>query len=137
MGRSVEVGDGYRGKVFVMRVDQKERGMDADTEHLGVVVRSTDRIVENTSDDTETSRGNAVREHGHEKGEEFEQEGTEDVDQEEEEEPVRVLEEIGTFEEMVVWGHESLPGEDDIFVKGVGEWLRFAEGIHGFGGTEG
>ncbi|KAJ5585451.1 Ribonuclease H2 subunit C [Penicillium hispanicum] len=43
------------------------------------------------------------------------------------EEPVKVLETQGTFDEMIVWGHEILPAADDSFVKGVEEWIRFAE----------
>ncbi|KAJ5701780.1 hypothetical protein N7488_009328 [Penicillium malachiteum] len=47
------------------------------------------------------------------------------------EEPVKVLEMQGTFDEMIVWGHEALPAADDTFVKGVEEWMRFAETMHG------
>lgn len=40
---------------------------------------------------------------------------------------------MAEFEEMVVWGHESLAkSEDDGFVRGVEEWLRVAERIHAF-----
>jgi ribonuclease H2 subunit C len=45
----------------------------------------------------------------------------------ESEEPVKVLETQGTFDEVMVWGHEILPAADDTFVKGVEEWVRFAE----------
>lgn len=44
-------------------------------------------------------------------------------------EPVKVLEEAASFEEMVVWGHEVLPGSDDPYVKGVEEWIAFAEAV--------
>lgn len=47
------------------------------------------------------------------------------------EEPVKVLETQGTFEDVVVWGHEILPASDDTFVKGVEEWVRFAETVSG------
>ncbi|KAJ5674249.1 Ribonuclease H2 subunit C [Penicillium macrosclerotiorum] len=47
------------------------------------------------------------------------------------EEPVNILETQGTFDGMVVWGHEVLPASDDTFVKGVEEWIRFAETMHG------
>ncbi|GLI77932.1 hypothetical protein PoHVEF18_006229 [Penicillium ochrochloron] len=47
------------------------------------------------------------------------------------EEPVKVLEAQGTFDELMVWGHEILPAADDTFVKGVEEWVRFAEMMHG------
>lgn len=47
-------------------------------------------------------------------------------------EPIKVLEEVATFGEIVVWGHEVMPEEDETFVKGVGEWIAWAEGIHSF-----
>lgn len=43
------------------------------------------------------------------------------------EEPVKILETQGTFDEMIVWGHEYLPAADDSYVKGVEEWVKFAE----------
>ena len=45
------------------------------------------------------------------------------------EEPVKILEIQGTFDEFVVWGHEALPAADDTFVKGVEEWLQFANAV--------
>ena len=45
------------------------------------------------------------------------------------EEPVKVLEKQGTFDEITVWGHEILPAADDAYVKGVEEWVRFAETV--------
>ncbi|KAL2817386.1 ribonuclease H2 non-catalytic subunit-domain-containing protein [Aspergillus granulosus] len=48
----------------------------------------------------------------------------------EREEPVKVLEKQATFGDFVVWGHETIPPADDPFVKGVEEWVRFAEAMH-------
>lgn len=45
------------------------------------------------------------------------------------EEPVKILETQGTFDDMIVWGHEILPAADDPYVKGVEEWVRFAETV--------
>lgn len=45
------------------------------------------------------------------------------------EKPVKVLEMQGTFDDMMVWGHEILPAADDPYVKGVEEWVRFAETV--------
>ncbi|KAJ5234297.1 Ribonuclease H2 subunit C [Penicillium citrinum] len=47
------------------------------------------------------------------------------------EEPVKILETQGTFEHVMVWGHENIPAADDVYVKGVEEWIRFAETMHG------
>lgn len=45
------------------------------------------------------------------------------------EEEVKVLEQRSTFDEFVVWGHETAPAADDPFVKGVEEWLKLAEAV--------
>lgn len=57
----------------------------------------------------------------------------EDEDEHEEEpaEPVKIVETLSHFEEVIVWGHDQLPAADDTFVKGVEEWIAFAEAIHG------
>ena len=44
-------------------------------------------------------------------------------------EPVKVLEKQATFGEYIVWGHETIPAADDTFVKGVEEWVKFAEAV--------
>ena len=51
---------------------------------------------------------------------------------EEEQEPTKVVEEIAQFDEMVIWGHEELAADDDIFVRGVEEWIGFAEAMHSY-----
>jgi len=58
----------------------------------------------------------------------------EDEDEDEDEaEPVKILEEIGSFDEVMVWGHEQVPAGDDVFVRGMEEWIGFAEAMHGVG----
>jgi ribonuclease H2 subunit C len=47
----------------------------------------------------------------------------------ERDEPVKILEKQATFQEFVVWGHEALPAADDPFIKGVEEWIQFAETV--------
>ncbi|KAH8602006.1 ribonuclease H2, subunit C [Bisporella sp. PMI_857] len=54
------------------------------------------------------------------------------------EEETKIMEEIGTWDEMVVWGHEALADEGDPYVRGVEEWVAFSKALHGFGeGDEG
>ncbi|KAL4874125.1 hypothetical protein BDV12DRAFT_159134 [Aspergillus spectabilis] len=48
----------------------------------------------------------------------------------ERDEPVKILEKQATFGDYVVWGHETIPPVDDPFVKGVEEWVKFAEAMH-------
>ncbi|OQO09437.1 hypothetical protein B0A48_04836 [Cryoendolithus antarcticus] len=42
----------------------------------------------------------------------------------------KVMDRKASFEEVVVWGHDALPEGGDEFVKGLGEWMGFAEAIH-------
>lgn len=53
---------------------------------------------------------------------------TDDADAEPED-LVKVLETQGKFDDMIVWGHEILPAADDTFVKGLEEWVSFAETV--------
>ncbi|KAL2814065.1 ribonuclease H2 subunit C [Aspergillus cavernicola] len=73
----------------------------------GVVASHTDREMPGTTDNASVS------------GEDAEQE-----------EPVKILEKQATFGGYVVWGHEMIPAADDPFVKGVEEWVKFAEAMH-------
>jgi ribonuclease H2 subunit C len=43
------------------------------------------------------------------------------------EEEAKELHGLGSFDEVVLWGHESMVDEDDAFSKGMGEWIEFAE----------
>lgn len=52
----------------------------------------------------------------------------EDMDAEPEE-PVKVLQKQSAFDELIVWGHESMPAANDPFVKGVEEWVKLAEAV--------
>ena len=55
----------------------------------------------------------------------------EDDDEDEKPESVGVLDTAATFDELLVWGHELVPTADDPFVKGVEEWIAFAEAVSG------
>jgi ribonuclease H2 subunit C len=44
---------------------------------------------------------------------------------------VQILEEVSTFEDIFVWGHDAVPTNEDPFVKGIEEWISFAESLHG------
>ena len=48
---------------------------------------------------------------------------------EEEQEDVTVLNEIGSFDKVVIWNHESMVDGDDAFVKGLREWIGFAQAV--------
>jgi ribonuclease H2 subunit C len=86
---------------------------------LGVVVGGSE-AAKNTDDETKAQRREIKDVHT--KGREDEDEGDE----------AGVLEELAEFENIVVWGHESLPESDDIYVRGVEEWITFSEAMHSY-----
>jgi ribonuclease H2 subunit C len=46
---------------------------------------------------------------------------------------VKAVHELATFDEIVVWGHEVAPDSmEDVYVKGVEEWIGFAEAVSDF-----
>lgn len=54
-------------------------------------------------------------------------------DEDEDEKPaeVKLAEEVGSFDEITIWSHESMPLEtDDPYLKGVQEWMAFAKAMH-------
>lgn len=42
---------------------------------------------------------------------------------------VGVLKEVGNFDEVVLWDHEKLVEADDPYVKGLEEWIAFADQV--------
>lgn len=85
----------------------------SDKSTIGVVLSATDRTLPQKND----THGRAID------SRDEEGEGDEDA------EPVKVLEETASFDEVVVWGHEAVPESDDPYVRGVEEWVAFAEAV--------
>ena len=57
-----------------------------------------------------------------------------DVDEEAEKVEVKIVEQVGSFEEVVIWGHGGeVDASQDCYVRGLGEWIGFAESMHGDG----
>lgn len=52
-------------------------------------------------------------------------------DEEAEAEAGRTMEVRGTFDSVMVWGHDMMPADEDEYVKGVEEWIGFAEAVSG------
>ena len=42
---------------------------------------------------------------------------------------LKVLEGIATFQDVMVWGHEVVPDEEDAYVKGLQEWIGLAKTV--------
>lgn len=51
------------------------------------------------------------------------------IEDEAAQDPVKILQTQATFDDIVVWGHENEPESDDLFVKAVDEWIKFAETV--------
>jgi ribonuclease H2 subunit C len=89
----------------------------------GIVANSTDRLLANDPAKTRPAF--------------LEESPLEDLDDKEDAaEPVMILEAVATFDEVTIWGHDQLPPVDDAFVKGIEEWIAFAEAIHSASATE-
>ncbi|KAI5362834.1 Putative ribonuclease H2, subunit C [Septoria linicola] len=57
--------------------------------------------------------------------------GEDEEDEEESSMPaeVKVMEQVGSFGEIMVWAHEAVPESEDVYVKGIEEWIGFAESV--------
>lgn len=86
--------------------------------YRGVVVREVEGGVEKLGKD------GAIEEENLEEHDRVEEE-----EEEEGEDEVKALGEVARFEELVLWGHETIPEDDHVFVKGVEEWIRFAAAV--------
>jgi ribonuclease H2 subunit C len=60
--------------------------------------------------------------------------GEDDEDAEAEESipvEVKIAEQIGQFDEFIVWGHGGeVDASGDVFIRGMNEWVGFAESMH-------
>ena len=79
----------------------------------GVVVKTTARSIAD-----QAGQATSESEHG----------GEEDAEEEPEESDgtMTALDEVATFDEVVVWGHDALPEENDPVARGLEEWIGLA-----------
>ncbi|KAI1971406.1 hypothetical protein LOZ53_005327 [Ophidiomyces ophidiicola] len=85
--------------------------------YQGVVATPTDKKLEKKApDDLPYGSSRSLT------GGDCDDQGDDDV-----EPPPTILEMRGTFNELMVWDHERIPVADDPFVKGISEWVQFAE----------
>jgi ribonuclease H2 subunit C len=53
-------------------------------------------------------------------------------DDEEPQEEVQIMEEAATFDSIMVWDHDTVPTDtEDAYIKGMQEWIAFAEAVSG------
>jgi len=55
--------------------------------------------------------------------------GVEEDDEEEKVEEVKIIEEVGAWDGIIVWGHEALMDEADPYVRSVEEWMGFSAAV--------
>ncbi|KAF3003509.1 hypothetical protein E8E13_004942 [Curvularia kusanoi] len=87
--------------------------------HTGVVLQITEKIAPQQPQTSHSTQSHT------------EEDGDEDDDDALPHEEVRIAEQLGRFDEVVVWGHGGAVEETgDEFVRGVREWIGFAGGMH-------
>lgn len=90
------------------------------TEALGLTVIRTEETLPVVSDEAQTTLHKQP----------YEDEDEEDMlEYESQAEPVKILKEEANFDAITVWGHDRLPAADDSFLKGIEEWVAFAEAV--------
>lgn len=92
-------------------------------------------VTEKLAPRSQTTQGmQTSRSHAHtpaSENEDDDDDGMDEEDGDEAPEEVRIAEQIGEFDEVVVWGHGGVVDEgSDVFVRGVREWVGFAEAMH-------
>ncbi|KAK3716150.1 hypothetical protein LTR37_006595 [Vermiconidia calcicola] len=95
------------------------RRLKVPDEYRGVVLEKTQQAVQKPA----AQHPGALLD---EDGDEAEEDVLEDVLE------VKIAEPKAQFDEMVVWGHEMVPDEEDVYVKGMEEWIGFAEAMHSY-----
>ncbi|KAI9724056.1 MAG: hypothetical protein M1812_000774 [Candelaria pacifica] len=116
-GKSVKTPEGYRGKGPTAAIGQRLTS-------VGIVATTTEtKLPENSNRDkiSDVSNRDVRMSEDDEDGDEAESEAA------------KILEENAAFDEIVVWGHEAVPEtESDPYIKGMDEWISFAETMHAY-----
>lgn len=44
---------------------------------------------------------------------------------------IKVVNQVGSFDEVMVWGHGgAIDADEDVYARGIKEWIGFAEAMH-------
>ncbi|GAB7325917.1 hypothetical protein MBLNU13_g09977t1 [Cladosporium sp. NU13] len=43
-----------------------------------------------------------------------------------------IMDQHARFGDIIVWDHEAVPEDTDVYVKGIEEWIGFAEAMHSY-----
>jgi len=94
--------------------------------YTGAVLHITEKQLPRTQAHQHRQTVQNGRSDGSEEDEEEEQEGVDDTEAE-----TAIAEQVGEFDEIVVWGHGGVVDEGgDMYVRGLREWVGFAESMH-------
>lgn len=99
--------------------------------YTGMLVKKTDDVL---SEEKKAKMPTAEELRAMEEGDDMDEDGEGMGLGKDEEVEVKMLEQTAEFDEMVVWGHEALPETDDVYVRGVEEWVGFAAAVSLRGG---
>jgi ribonuclease H2 subunit C len=85
------------------------------TGYRGVVLVGSEKVLEHKKESENDGYRNLERE--------------ESMALDEEEEEVKVMEEVGIFNGVWVWGHEMVMDDEDPYVRSLEEWVGVAESV--------
>lgn len=102
--------------LYVERKKIRDRVKRANLTHqqTGAILQKTNIILANTTTTTTTS------------------DSLEDADEEQQDSipETKVLQELATFDQITVYGHEVQPdAQEDVYVKGINEWISLAGAV--------
>ena len=107
----------FRGRKLTGRVVDVPKG------YRGVIVQKTDKVLP-APHEAATVNANIPSKVSEEDDQD------EERDEDEPLQEVKVMDEIGDFKKIMVWGHESLPVEtEDPYLRGLQEWMNFSSAV--------
>ena len=86
-------------------------------------------VVEKDASNGEASARPGEKQHLRQKGDDRGEKNGDDDDDEAPSVPVHKLQQTAVFDRMVIWNHETIPGDDDVYIRGLNEWIDFAETV--------
>ena len=96
--------------------------------HRGVVAMSTDEVLPRAPTEAASAISTMAQGTSDEMGDMYEEDQAQDQEVE-----IKIMKEVASFDQMLIWGHENAPGgpgaEEDAYWKGVNEWIGWAAAV--------
>ena len=98
---------------------------------LGIVLKSTGKTILRRAPCEPVNKSNHMIQHDGVENDNNDNDIEEDEDENalsdpEEPQTMRVLEKVASFKDMAVWGHEVVPEDGDVYIRGMKEWIELA-----------